>query len=144
MSLAIVGTTAVGISKNADTSGMSSSSSMSSSMSSMKPSSGTTANSGSNNVSEPPRNIIINFFSGVVGQVILLLSFGAMFAGIWFSGDIRVRKFLLPISLVGAAILYISMYNYYFIALEIIGVIVLIFVYASIFSHRVAKMVKVA
>jgi hypothetical protein len=144
MSLAIVGTTAVGISKNADMNGMSSgdSSSSSSSMSSMKPSD-TTANSSSNNTSESSQNIIVNFFSGVGGQVILLLSYGAMFASIW-SSRISNRKLVLPISIIGAIILYISMYNYYSVALEVTGAIILAFVYVSAFSYRVARTVKLA
>jgi hypothetical protein len=140
MSLAVAGTTAVGILKNADVGGTTNGMSSMSSMSSTK-SSEDAANT--NNSSLGPQNIVVNFFSGFWGQVILLLSFGAMFGGIWF-GDISSRKFLLPITVVGAAVLYVSMYNYYSIALEIIGVSVLAFVYASIFSHRIAKMVKVS
>jgi hypothetical protein len=150
MSLAIAGTTAVGISKNTDMSGMSggdSSSSTSSSMSSMSSSSAKpsdiTANNSRDNISRSSQNIIVDFFSGAGGQVILLLSFGVMFAGIWFSG-MSNRKLVLPISMIGAVILYISMYNYYSVALEVIGAIILAFAYASTFSYRVARTVKLA
>lgn len=86
------------------------------------------------------QNIIVTFFSGFWGEVILLLSFGAMFSGIWFSGN---RK-ILPISVVGTIILYVSMYAYFSISLEIIGGIVLAFAYASAYSNRVARTLKLA
>jgi hypothetical protein len=138
MSLAVVGTTAVGISKNADAGNTVDDISSMSSMSSMKSSSEDTASSNDSS----PQNPIVNFFSGFWGQVVLLLSFGAMFAGIWFGGS-NNRK-LVPISIAGAAILYISMYNYYSVILEVVGAIILAFVYASAFSYRVAKTVKLA
>jgi hypothetical protein len=86
------------------------------------------------------QNIIVTFFSGFWGEVILLLSFGAMFAGIWFSGN---RK-ILPISVVGAIILYVTMYAYFSISLEIIGGIVLAFAFASAYSDTVARTLKLA
>jgi hypothetical protein len=42
----------------------------------------TTSNSGSDKTSELSQNIVVNFFSEIGGQVILLLSLGAMFPGI--------------------------------------------------------------
>jgi hypothetical protein len=111
-----------------------------SSMSSMK-SSEITAGS-DNSSSSSTQNTIVNFFSGFWWQVILLLSFVAMFVGIWLSGS-NYRK-LVPISVVGSAILYISMYNYYSVPLEVIGAIILAFVYASAFNYRVARTVKLA
>ncbi|MDE1766872.1 MAG: hypothetical protein KGI27_11470 [Thaumarchaeota archaeon] len=86
------------------------------------------------------QNIIVTFFSGFWGEVILLLSFGTMFAGIWFSGN---RK-ILPVSVVGVITLYVSMYAYFSISLEIIGGIVLAFAYASAYSRRVARTLKLA
>lgn len=86
------------------------------------------------------QNIMISFFSGFWGEVILLLSFGAMFAGMWFSGN---RK-ILPVSVVGAMILYVSMYAYFSISLEIIGGIVLAFAFTSAYSSRVARTLKLA
>lgn len=129
MSLAVIGTATVGISKNTGTGDMNS-------MSSMK-----SSDTSGNNIPTPSQNVIVSFFSGFWGQVILLLSFAAMFASIWFSGSNRK---LVPISVVGAVILYISMYNYYSVALEVIGAIILAFVYASAFSNRVARTVKLA
>lgn len=149
MSLAILGTTAVGISKNANMSGMSradSDSGTSSSMSAMSlvKSSDAKATSNSDKTSESPQHIIVNFFSGVGGQIILLLSFGALFAGIWFSGSNSNKKLVLPISIIGAVILYISMYNFYSAALEVTGSMILALAYASTFSHRVARTVRLA
>jgi uncharacterized membrane protein len=63
-----------------------------------------------------------------------------MLAGMVYSGN---RK-ILPLSVVGAIILYVSMYAYFSISLEIIGVIVLAFAFASAYSNRVAKTLKLA
>lgn len=119
MSFSIAGSAAVGITKNANE------------MSNMGNMAGMATTS---------QNIIVTFFSGFWGEVILLLSFGAMFAGIWFSGN---RK-ILPISVVGAMLLYISMYAYFSISLEIIGGIVLAFAFASAYSNQVARKLKLA
>ena len=117
MSFSIVGSSVIGITKTANT------------MSNMGNMAGMTT-----------QNIIVTFFSGFWGEVILLLSFGAMFAGMWFSGN---RK-ILPVSVVGAIMLYVSMYAYFSISLEIIGGIMLAFAFASAYSSRVARTLKLA
>lgn len=81
-------------------------------------------------------NPIIDFFGGFWGEVILLISFGAMIAGVWTSG---MSKKLVPIAGAGAAILYASMYLYISIPIEILGSIVIGFAYLSAFSERVAQ-----
>jgi len=88
------------------------------------------------------QNIFVNFFSGVWGEVILLISFGIMFYGMWSSGG--NRKKLLPISAVGVIILYVSMYGYFSLSLEIVGSIVLAFAYASAYSNRLATAIKLS
>lgn len=143
MSLAVVGTAAVGISKNADNGNTDGSTNVMSTMSTTKSSTGGDNTHSSIDMSSASQNIIVSFFSGSGGQIILLLSFIAMFAGIWF-GDRNNRKLLAPISAIGAVMLYISMYNYYSIALEVTGAIILGFVYASAFSHRLAKTIRLA
>ncbi|MDE2588326.1 MAG: hypothetical protein KGL95_01500, partial [Patescibacteria group bacterium] len=70
---------------------------------------------------------------------ILLISFGAMIAGVWTSGS---SKKLVPLAAGGAAILYASMYAYVSIPLEILGSIVIGFAYLSAFSERVAQKVR--
>ncbi|MDE1863072.1 MAG: hypothetical protein KGI33_09185 [Thaumarchaeota archaeon] len=119
MSFSIVGSSVIGITKTANT------------MHNMGNMAGMTTAS---------QNIMISFFSGFWGEVILLLSFGAMFAGMWLSGN---RK-ILPVSVVGAMILYVSMYAYFSISLEIIGGIVMAFAFASAYSDRVARTLKLA
>lgn len=95
----------------------------------------TTSSSASNPLLQ---NVIVQFFSGFWGEVILLISFGAMIAGIWASGS---SKKLVPIAAGGAAILYVSMYVYFSIPLEILGLVVIGFAYLSAFSERIAQKV---
>ncbi len=121
MTISVASTTLVGISKNANSmAGMGSMSDMV-----------TTS-----------QNVFVNFFSGVWGEVILLISFGLMFYGMWSSGGNR-RK-LLPLSVAGVIILYVSMYAYFSLALEIVGSIVLAFAYTSAYSNKIATAVKLA
>ena len=76
MTISVVGTTLVGISKNANSmTGMGSMSDMA-----------TTS-----------QNVFVKFFSGVWGEVILLVSFGLMFYGMW-SGDCNRKKIISFIS----------------------------------------------
>jgi hypothetical protein len=86
-------------------------------------------------------NPIIDFFGGFWGEVILLVSFGALIAGIWTSAS---SKKLIPIAVAGAAILYSSMYSYISIPLEVLGSVVIGFAYLSAFSERVAHKMGMA
>lgn len=122
MTIGVVGTTLVGISNSAN------------SMTGM--------GDMSNMATTQTQNIFVNFFSGVWGEVILLISFGLMFYGMWSSGG--NRKKLLPLSAVGVVILYVSMYVYFSLALEIVGSIVLAFAYVSVFSYRISTAVKLS
>jgi len=122
MTISIAGTTIVGVSKNANSiAGMGSMSDM---------------------ATTQTQNVFVNFFSGVWGEVILLISFGLMIYGMWSSGG--NRKKLLPLSVAGVIILYVSMYAYFSLALEIIGSIVLAFAYASAYSNKIATAIKLA
>jgi len=98
------------------------------------------ANGMSDMATTQTQNVFVNFFSGVWGEAILLISYGLMFFGIGSSGNKKV----LPVAVVGAAILYISMYAYFSIPLEILGSIVLGFAFASAFSYDLAKRMKLA
>lgn len=124
MTIGIGGTTIVGISKNAN------------SMIGME------SNSMSDMTTTQPQNIFVKFFSSMWGEVILLISFGLMFYGMWSSGG--KRKKLLPLSAVGAVILYLSMFAYFSLALQIIGSIVLAIAYTSAYSYRIATAIKLA
>jgi hypothetical protein len=129
MSLSVVGVTAVGLSKNAN-----SGNSMGN-MGSM--SSITTINSAGASASQ---KIIVSFFSGFWGEVILLVSFGLMLVGMWFTG----RRKVMPLSIAGVVILYISMYAYYSIGLEVAGAVILAISYMSAYNRKVASTVKLA
>jgi hypothetical protein len=132
MSLSLIGLTAVGLSKNANSgNSMGNMGSMSSSM---------TATSSSATSLASSYNIIVAFFSGFWGEVILLISFGVILVGMWFTGKRR----LTPISVIGIVILYISMYVYYSIGLEVAGAVILVIAYTSAYSFKVARMVKLA
>lgn len=124
MSLSVIGVTAVGLSKNDNTGN---------SMGGMGTM--TTTNSATSLVSP---NTVVNFFAGFWGEVILLVSFGLMLTGMWFTG----KKKVIPLSIAGVVILYISMYAYYSIALEVVGVVMLAIAYTSAYSYKVAKMIK--
>lgn len=123
MTISVAGTTLVGVSKNANSMiGMGSMSDMA--------------------TTTQAQNVFVNFFSGVWGEVILLVSFGLMLYGMLSSGG--NRKKLLPLSIAGAVILYVSMYAYFSLALEIVGSIVLGFAYASAYSSRIATVIKLS
>jgi hypothetical protein len=68
-----------------------------------------------------PHNLLFRFW----GELILLISFGLMLAGTWFTGNRKV----MPLSIAAMTILYISMYIYFSISLEIMGVSILSLAY---------------
>jgi hypothetical protein len=124
MSLSVIGAAAVGLSKNANSGiGMEDMGNMTTTIS---PASLTF------------ENIIINFFSGFWGEVILLVSLGLMLTGMWLTGKQKV----MPLSIAGVVILYIGMYAYYSITLEVVGIVMLAIAYSSAYSYQVAKMIK--
>ena len=124
MSLTAVGVGVVALSKNAN-------SGSSGNMGSMITATG-------NGSQSTPLQFLVMFFSGLWGQVILIVSFGLMLIGMWFTG----KKKIIPIAFSGVVSLYISMYVYYSVSLEIIGAIVLGFAYLTIYNSRVSKVVK--
>jgi hypothetical protein len=126
MSLSVIGTAVVGSSKN--THGGNNTG-------------GGMANMGSmtiTTISSSPENVILNFFSGFWGEVILLVSFASMLFGIWFTG----KRKAIPLAVAGITILYFSMYTYYSIALQIIGAVIVVLAYISAYNYRFAKIVK--
>ncbi|MDE2590683.1 MAG: hypothetical protein KGL95_13575, partial [Patescibacteria group bacterium] len=140
MSLSMVGTAAVSVSKNVAKSAAANMAGMNgmaaaNNMTNMKNASATVASMQMGSTGNP----VIDFFGGFWGEVILLISFGAMIVGIWTS---RSSKKLMPIAAAGAAILYTSMYDYASIPLEILGSIVIGIAYLSAFSKRVAQKIR--
>jgi hypothetical protein len=140
MSISMVGAAVVSVSKNAAKSAAGNTASMSgmSSTNGMVGMKNTTAAMTSMQMSTTG-NPIIDFFGGPWGEIILLISFGAMIVSIWTSGS---SKKIIPIAVVGAVILYASMYAYVSIPLEILGSIVIGFAYLSAFSERVAQRIR--
>jgi len=142
MSISMVGAAVVSVSKNAAKSAATNMASMNgmsaaNSMAGMKNTTTAVASMQMGSTGNP----IIDFFGGFWGEVILLISFGAMIVGIWTSGS---SKKLIPIAVAGAAILYASMYAYVSIPLEILGSIVIGFAYLSSFSERVSQRIGMA
>lgn len=90
------------------------------------------------NTSPISQNIILGFFEGIGGEIVFLASFGSMFLGMWHSG----KRKLVPLAIVSAVILYISMYPYYSIGLQIIGTIIMAITHMSAYSYKVAKKLK--
>lgn len=136
MSISMVGAAVVSVSKNA-------AKSAAGNMAAMNGMSSANGMTGMKNTTSmtlmqmsPTGNPIIDFFGGFWGEVILLISFGAMIVGIWTSGS---SKKLMPIAISGAVILYASMYAYVSIPLEILGSVIIGFAYLSAFSERVAQ-----
>jgi hypothetical protein len=48
----------------------------------------------------------------------------------------------MPLSIAGVVILYNGMYAYYSITLEVVGIVMLAIAYSSVYSYKVAKMIK--
>ncbi|MDQ6866234.1 MAG: hypothetical protein M3044_20705 [Thermoproteota archaeon] len=125
MSMSVVGAGVVALSKNADNGNV-------------------MGNMGSMitaKVIDPQSNslyILVTFFSGFWGEVILIVSFSLMLLGMWFTG----KRKIIPLAFLGVLILYVSMYSYYSVTLEVIGAILLSFAYLSIYNYKVAKVVK--
>lgn len=90
------------------------------------------------NTSAISQNIILGFFEGIGGEIVFLASFSSMFLGMWYSG----KRKLMPLAIVSAVILYISMYPYYSIELQIVGAIIMAVTHASSYSYKVAKTLK--
>jgi hypothetical protein len=139
MSIGAIGITLAGISKNSENiqgeegsmGGMSNMSDMSG-MSAMTSMNTTTASNSSF------QSMVMSFFMGFWGEVTLLFSFLFMILGMWFSNN----KKIVPVSILASIILYISMYAYYSIPLEIAGLIIMVFAYVTAFNQRARKACK--
>lgn len=94
----------------------------------------------SNHTLSVSQNIVLTFFDGMGGQVILVASFASMLTGMWFSGN---RK-LLPIAILGIVVLYVGMYQYYFVGFQIAGAMIMVITHLPVYSHKVARILKLA
>lgn len=81
---------------------------------------------------------VIRFLSGFWGEVILAVSFGLMAFGMWHGR----KKRSMILALVAALLLFIGMYVYFSIGLELAGSVILIFAYTSVYNRRFANLAK--
>lgn len=84
-------------------------------------------------------NAILAFFNSQWGDALLVASSGSMLLGIWFSGKSK----LIPLAISGIAIMFIGMYSYYSISLQIIGAAVMGFAHLSNYSYKISKLLKI-
>lgn len=84
-------------------------------------------------------NIILAFFASQWGDALLVVSSASMLFGIWFSGKMK----LIPLAVSGIVIMFIGMYSYYSIVLQIIGAAIMGFAHLSNYSYRVSELLKI-
>ncbi len=84
-------------------------------------------------------NIILAFFSSQWGDALLVASSASMLLGIWFSGKMK----LIPLAVVGIVIMFIGMYWYYSISLQIVGAAIMGFAHLSNYNYRVSKLLRI-
>lgn len=84
-------------------------------------------------------NVILAFFDSPWGDALLVASSGAMLLGIWFSGKSK----LIPLAISGIVIMFIGMYSYYSISLQIIGAAIMGFAHLSNYNYRISKLLNI-
>ncbi|MHB8603473.1 MAG: hypothetical protein ACYC6W_12590 [Nitrosotalea sp.] len=84
-------------------------------------------------------NIILAFFNSQWGDALLVASSASMLLGIWFSGKIK----LIPLAVSGIAIMFIGMYSYYSISLQIAGAAIMGFAHLSNYNYKVSKLLRI-
>jgi hypothetical protein len=85
------------------------------------------------------QNIVLSFFSSQWGDSLLVASSAFMLLGIWFSGKMK----LIPLAVSGIVIMFIGMYWYYSISLQIVGAAIMGFAHLSNYNYRVSKLLKI-
>ncbi|MGI0065711.1 MAG: hypothetical protein ACREAT_03005, partial [Nitrosotalea sp.] len=68
----------------------------------------------------------------------LVISSVSMLFGIWFSDKTK----LIPLAVFGIVIMFIGMYSYYSIILQIAGAAIMGFAHLSNYSYKVSKWLK--
>jgi hypothetical protein len=84
-------------------------------------------------------NIILAFFGSQWGDVLLVVSSASMLLGIWFSGKIK----LIPLAVSGIVIMFIGMYSYYSISLQMAGAAIMGFAHLTNYNYRVSKLLRI-
>jgi len=84
-------------------------------------------------------NIVLAFFNSPWGDALLVASSASMLLGIWFSGKMK----LIPIAVSGIVIMFIGMYWYYSISLQISGAAIMGFAHLSNHNYRISKLLRI-
>ena len=84
-------------------------------------------------------NIVLAFFNSQWGNALLGVSSVSMLLGIWFSGKIK----LIPLAVSGIVLMFIGMYWYYSISLQITGAGIMGFAHLSNYNYTVSKLLKI-
>lgn len=98
------------------------------------------ANQSANFAPNSPIAQVVSFLAGFWGEVILLLSFGLMAFGMWSAR--RIKPMIL--ALIGAPILFVGMYAYFLVELQLAGMAFLTLAYAAAFNRRAALATRMA
>jgi len=92
-----------------------------------------------NTDSQKNDNIVLAFFSSQWGDALLVASSASMLLGIWFSGKIK----LMPLAVSGIVLMFIGMYWYYSISLQITGAAIMGFAHLSNYNYRISKLLRI-
>lgn len=84
-------------------------------------------------------NIVLAFFSSQWGDALLVASSALMLLGIWFSGKIK----LIPLAVSGIVLMFVGMYWYYSISLQITGAAIMGFAHLSNYNYKVSKLLRI-
>jgi len=81
---------------------------------------------------------LISFLSGPWGAVILAGSFALMVYGMWLGRKYRP----LTLGLTAAVVLFVGMYSYFSVVLQLVGAALLVVAYLAAYSHSFASALK--
>ena len=84
-------------------------------------------------------NIVLAFFNSPWGDALLVASSASMLLGIWFSGKMK----LIPLAISGIVLMFIGMYWYYSISLQITGAAIMGFAHLSNYNYKVSKLLRI-
>ena len=84
-------------------------------------------------------NIVLTFFNSPWGDALLVASSASMLLRIWFSGKVK----LIPLAVSGIVLMFIGMYWYYSIGLQITGAAIMGFAHLSNYNYKVSKLLRI-
>ncbi|MDE1728846.1 MAG: hypothetical protein KGH81_06680 [Thaumarchaeota archaeon] len=84
-------------------------------------------------------NIILSFFGSQWGDALLVVSSTSMLLGIWFNGKIK----LFQLAVLGIFVMFIGMYSYYSIVLQVIGASIMGLAHLSNYNYKVSKLLRI-